>query len=134
MDLSDETYLRTSYEPNAYDFKETAVEPYTELLDSPPLFSDIGFPVDAEYDDAALEGMLRSSPSTLLSLSTRRLVCQSVVVSVRQNGTTCWGQSGKHRLGLCSISKKSKFMPSARQELINTNFKQLEPKKFIKIG
>ena len=31
MDLSDESYLRTGYEPNAYDFKETAVEPYTGL-------------------------------------------------------------------------------------------------------
>ena len=61
MDLSDESYLRTGYEPNAYDFKETAVDPYTELLDSPPFFSDIGFPADAEYDDAALEGMLREA-------------------------------------------------------------------------
>ena len=61
MDLSDETYLCTGYEPNAYDFKETAVEPYTELLDSPPFFSDIGFPADAEYDDPALEGMLREA-------------------------------------------------------------------------
>ena len=58
MDLSDEFYLRTGYEPNAYDFKETPVEPHTEILDSPPFFSDIGFPADAEYDDAALEGML----------------------------------------------------------------------------
>ena len=46
-----------------------------------------------------------------------------------------WGDSvsteaQKHRLGLCSIIKKSKFLQSAKQELINTNFKQLEPKKF----
>ena len=61
MDLSDETYLRTGYEPNAHDFKETSVEPYTELLDSPPFFSDKGFPANAEYDDAALEGMLREA-------------------------------------------------------------------------
>ena len=61
MDLSDESYSNTGYEPNAYDFKETAVEPYIELLDSPPLFSDKGFPADAEYDDAALEGMLREA-------------------------------------------------------------------------
>ena len=60
-DLSDETYSNTGYEPNAYDFKETTVEPYTELLDSPPFFSDIGFPADAEYGDAALEGMLREA-------------------------------------------------------------------------
>ena len=61
MDSCDETYLHTGYEPNAYDFKETSVEPYTELLNSPPFFSDKGFPEDAEYDDAALEGMLREA-------------------------------------------------------------------------
>ena len=61
MDLSDEFYLHTGYEPNVYDFKETSVEPYTELLDSPPFFSDKGFPADAENDDAALEGMLREA-------------------------------------------------------------------------
>ena len=61
MDLSDEFYLSTGYEPKAYDFKETSVEPYTEFLDSPPFFSDKGFPADAEYDDAALEGMLREA-------------------------------------------------------------------------
>ena len=54
MDLSDETYLRTGYEPNAY-------EPYTELLDSPPFFSDKGFPAEADYDDTALEDMLREA-------------------------------------------------------------------------
>ena len=36
----------------------------------------------------------------------------------------------KHRLGLCSTSKKSKFLQSAKQELTDTNFKQLKPKKF----
>ena len=61
MDLFDETYLHTGYEPNANDFKETSVEPYTELLNSPPFFSDKGFPEDVEYDDAALEGMLREA-------------------------------------------------------------------------
>ena len=38
-------------------------------------------------------------------------------------------ETQKHRLGLCSTSKKSKFFQSAKQELVNTNFKQLEPKK-----
>ena len=31
----------------------------------------------------------------------------------------------KHRLGLCSTNKKRKFLPSARQELTETNFKPL---------
>ena len=39
-------------------------------------------------------------------------------------------ETQKHRLGLCSTSKKSKFLQSATQKLINTNFKQFEPKKF----
>ena len=60
MDLSDEFLLSTGYAPNAYDFKETSVEPHTELLDS-PLFSDKVSSADADYDDAALEGMLREA-------------------------------------------------------------------------
>ena len=32
-------------------------------------------------------------------------------------------ETQKHRLGRCSTSKKSKFLQSAMQELINTNFK-----------
>ena len=57
----DETYSFTGCEPNAYDFKETSVESYTELPTSPPFLSDRGFPEDSEYDDAALEGMLREA-------------------------------------------------------------------------
>ena len=38
-------------------------------------------------------------------------------------------ETQKHRLGLCSTIKKCKFLQNAKQELINTNFKQLEPKK-----
>ena len=42
------------------DFKETYVESYIELVTSPQ-FSKQGFPEDAEYDDAALEDMLRET-------------------------------------------------------------------------
>ena len=38
-------------------------------------------------------------------------------------------QPGKHRLGLCLMSKNRKFLQNARQESVNTNFKQLKPKK-----
>ena len=61
MDLSDEFYLSTGYEPNGFDSNDTSVEPYTELLVSPPFFSDKGFPADSDYDGAALEGMLREA-------------------------------------------------------------------------
>ena len=60
MDSLDETCSLTEYESNAYDFKETYIESYTELLFSPP-FSKQGIPEDAEYDDAALEDMLREA-------------------------------------------------------------------------
>ena len=96
MDLSDESYSDTGYEPNAYDFKETAVEPYIELLDSPPLFSDKGFPADAEYDDAALEGMLREAHRVHSHHSQREDLSVSLSSSSvsDRTGATCWGQSG----------------------------------------
>ena len=60
MDSLDETCSLTGYEPNAYDLKETYVESYTESLTSPQ-FSKQGFPEDVEYDDTALEDMLREA-------------------------------------------------------------------------
>ena len=56
----DETYSFTGYEPNAYDLKETYVESYTESL-THPQFSKQGFPEDVEYDDPALQDMLREA-------------------------------------------------------------------------
>ena len=38
-------------------------------------------------------------------------------------------EAQKHRLGLHSMIKESKFLQNAKQESVNTNFKQLEPKK-----
>ena len=38
-------------------------------------------------------------------------------------------EAQKHRFGLYSMITKSKFLQNANQELVNTNFKQLEPKK-----
>ena len=57
-DSLDETYSLIGYEPNAYDLKETYVESYTESLTSPQL-SKQRFPEDVEYDDTALEEILR---------------------------------------------------------------------------
>ena len=53
MESTDEFLLSTGYEPNAYDFNETSVEPYMQLMDSPPLFSDKVSSADPDYDDAA---------------------------------------------------------------------------------
>ena len=86
MDSLDESYSLTGYEPNAYDLKKTYDESYTEYLTAPQ-FSKQGFPEDVEYDDTALEDMLREAHhSQREGLS----VCRSVVVCVRKNGATCW--------------------------------------------
>ena len=50
-----------SYEPKAHDFYETSVEPYMQILDSPPLFSDKVSSADPDYDDATLEDMLHQA-------------------------------------------------------------------------
>ena len=60
MDSLDDSHLLTGYEPNAYDLKETYVESYTESL-THPQFSEQGFLEDVDYDDSALEDMLREA-------------------------------------------------------------------------
>ena len=135
MDSFDETYFNTGYEPNAYDLKETSVEPYTELLNSPPFFYDKGFPADAEYDDAALEGMLRDAHRVHSHHSQREdlsVSLSSSSVSDRTErpvgdraGRPAEQVARKHRLGLCSTNEKSKFLPSARQKSTDKNFKPL---------
>ena len=61
MDSTDEFSLSTGYEPEAYDFNETSVEPYMQLLDSPPLFSEKVSSAVPDSDDAALEDMLHQA-------------------------------------------------------------------------
>ena len=60
MDCLDDSYLLTGYESNAYDFKETYVESYTESL-THPQFSEQGVLEDVEYDDIALEDVLHEA-------------------------------------------------------------------------
>ena len=55
MDSTDEFSLSTSFEPKAHDFYDSLVEPYVQLLDSPPLFSN---KVSSANSDATLEDML----------------------------------------------------------------------------
>ena len=47
-----------------------------------------------------------------------------------ERGDPLSDETRKHRLGLCSTNKKSKFLQSSKQELTNTNFIALEPKNF----
>ena len=133
MDSLDQTYSLTGYEPNAYDFKETYVESYTELLTSPP-FSKQGFPEDAEYDDAALEEMLREAHRVHVHHSQRE------DLSVGQSSSSVSERTGRpvgERAGrpaesnsqdaqirtLLDRQRKSEFLPSARQKITDTNFK-----------
>ena len=60
MDPTDEFSLCTGYETKAHDFDEFSVEPYVQLLDSPPLFS-WKVSSDPAYDDNALEDMLHQA-------------------------------------------------------------------------
>ena len=111
----DETYTLTDHEPNAYDFKETYVESYKELLTSPTFSSKQGFPEDAEYDDAALEDMLRETHRVHVHHSQREDLSVSQSSSSVSEGTgRPVGERGDllsqvvrtHRLGLCSTNKK----------------------------
>ena len=94
MDSLDETYSLTGYDPNAYDFKETYVESYTESLTSPPfLQARVSWGRRVRWHRTRGYATW-SSPSTCLSLPARRLVCRSVVVCVRKSGATCWRPNG----------------------------------------
>ena len=163
VDSTDEFSLSTGCEPKAHDFYETLVEPYVQLLDSQPLFSNKVSSADPDYDDTTLEDMLHQvrKPITLYE-KTCLLVCRRRQCPIEQGdlleidrGDSVSTEAQKHRLGLCSTNKRSRFLPSARQELsimdfklltteeskkskflqnfkqelINTNFKQLDPKK-----
>ena len=74
MDSTDEFSLSTGYKPKAHDFYETVVEPYVQLLDSPPLFYNKVSSADPDYDDATLEDILHQVHRA------QAYVCQSVVV------------------------------------------------------
>ena len=60
MDSTDESYLLTGSEPKNYDLMETCVESFTESL-THPQFSEQRFLEDVDYDDTALEDMLREA-------------------------------------------------------------------------
>ena len=107
MDSTDEFSLSTGYEPKADDFSQTSVDPYMQLLDSQPVFSNKVS--SADNDDATLEDMLDQVHRAQAYHSLREDLSES--------------------LSFCPTIKKSKFLQNAKQESINTNFKQLGPKK-----
>ena len=138
MDSTDEFSLSTGYEPKAYDFNETSVEPYMQLLDSPPspTKSLLRTPTTMTlHSKTCSTKHIERKPITLFE-KTCLSVCPRRQCPIERGdpleidrGDSVSTETQKHRLGLCSTIKKCKFLQSAKQELINTNFKQLEPKK-----
>ena len=88
MHSLDDSCLLTGYEPNAYDLKETCVESYTESL-TPPQFSKQGISDDVEYDDTALEDMLREAHRVHVYHSQRE------GLSVRQSSSSVSERTGR---------------------------------------
>ena len=119
-------------------FYETTVEPYVQLLDSPPLFSNKVSSADPDYDDATLEDMLHQvhraqayhslREDLSVSLSSSMSDRTGQLVGDRSGGPSEHGSSEAQIRTLLDVIK-SKFWQNAKQELVNTNFKQLEPKK-----
>ena len=102
MDSTDEFSLSTGYEPKAHDFYETSVEPYMQLLDSPPLFSDKVSSADPDYDDATLEDMLHQAHRAQAYHSLREDLSVSLSSSSMSDGTERPvgdrpGRPGEHR-------------------------------------
>ena len=84
MGSTDESYLRTGYEPKNYDLMETYVESLTESL-TKPQFPEQRFLEDVDYDDTALEEMLHNAHRVQVYQSQREglSVGQSSSVSER---------------------------------------------------
>ena len=128
----------TGFEPKAHDFYETTVEPYVQLLNSPALLSNktsrtptTMTPHSKTCSTKHIEFKpITQNEKTCLSVCRRRqcpLEQGNLLEMDRGNPVSTEAQ--KHRLGLYSMIKKSKFSQNAKHELVNTNFKQLEPKK-----
>ena len=94
--------LSTGYEPKAHDFYETTVEPYVQLLNSPPLFSNKVSSADPDYDDATLEDMLHQLHRAQVYHSLREDLSVSLSSSSMSDRTGQLvgdrsGQPGEHR-------------------------------------
>ena len=131
VDTTDVLSFPTGYEPKAHDFYE--------LLNSPALLSYRTPTADPDYDDSTLEDMLYRAHRAQAYHSVREDLSVSLSSSSMSDrtgrpvgdrpGDPVSTKAQKHRLGLYLMSKNRKFLQNAKQELINTNFKQLKPKK-----
>ena len=110
MNSTDEFSLSTSYEPKAHDFSSA----------------------DPDYDDAALEDMLHKAHRAKAYHPQREDLSVSLSSSSKSKRTgrpvgDRSGRPGEHRNSQAQIrtplDNKSKFLQSAKQDLMNTNFK-----------
>ena len=132
MDSTDEFSLSTGYEPKAYDFNETSVEPCMQLLDSPPLFSSKVSSADPDCDDAALEDMLHQAHRAQAYHSLRE------DLSVRLSSSSMSDRTGRPVEQRNPEAQIRTLLDKQKEQILaecqartnqNTNFKQLEPKK-----
>ena len=124
----------TSYETKDYDLMETYVESHTETLTHPHFFEQ-GFLDDVEYDDTALEDMLREAhrvhvyhfqreglsvgqSSSSVSELTARSVGERTGRLVRPIGQELNVANAQIRT---LLDRQSKFSPNVKRKLRNTN-------------
>ena len=128
VDSTDEFSLSTGYEPKAYDFYESSVEPYMQILDSPPLFSDKVSSADPDYDDATLEDMLHQARRAQAYHSLREDLSVSLSSSSMSDRTgrpvgDRPGRPGEHRnpeaLIRTLLDKQKEQIPAECQARIN---------------
>ena len=133
MGSIDESFSNTGYEPKDYFFTETYVEFNQESM-TEQRFPEQRFLKDVDYEDAAIGGILFDAYREQVYHSQREglsvglkssSMSNRTVLSVGERGDPLSKETRKHRLGLCSTNKKSKFLHSVKQELTNTNFKPL---------
>ena len=129
MDSTDEFSFSTGYEPKAYDFKETSVEPYTRLLDSPPLFSDslLRTPTTMTLHSRICSTKhIERKPFTLYQ-KTCLSVCRRRQCPIErgdpleiERGDPLSNETRKHRLGLFSTNKKEQILAECQRQKKST--------------
>ena len=135
MDLSDEFLISTGYmsptpttsrrpqsSPTRSSWTRRRSSPTKSLLRTPTtvtLHSRVCFAKLTEYIATTLH------EKTCLSVCRRQCPTDRRDPLETERGDPLSKETRKHRLGLCSTNKKSKFLQSAKQELTDTNFKPL---------
>ena len=119
MDSTDEFSLSTGYESKAHDFYETSVEPYVQLLDSPPLFSNKVSSADSDHDDATLEGMLHQVHRAQANHSLREDLSVSLLSSMSdRTGRLVGDRSGRPREHRNSEAQSRTLLDNQKKQIL----------------